>query len=96
MYSLVNVPTAASGVEIKGVVEGDHILIIAAEKGSKWRDGHSVMMADTWLGEHVLSAPEFLRQKYADDLATAIRMGRDAGYAQALADIRHLLGIKNQ
>lgn len=35
------------------------------------------MMTDVFIGNHMLGKP-VLRQMYANDLATAIRMGRDA------------------
>lgn len=94
IYSLVNVPRANGKLEIRGYVEGENIYIVAGERGSKWRDGNCVQMTNTFIGNHMLSMPDALRQMYADDIATAIRMGRDAGYAQAKAEIREALGIK--
>lgn len=94
IYSLANVPAKSDDLEIKGVVEGEQIYVIRAEKGSKWRDGRSVMMTSTLVGEHMLARPDDLRRMYADDLATVIRLARDAGYAQALADVRGALGIQ--
>lgn len=96
MFRLVNVPTQKSSLEIKGVVEGQEILVIAAEPNTKvecWR-GHASIMTDEFVGDHMLDKPEALRQMFANSLATAIRMARDAGYAQAMADVRNLIGAK--
>lgn len=94
IFSLTNVPAARDSREIKGVVEGPNIYIVAAEKGSKWRDGNSVQMVMTQIGDHLLDKPDVLKQMYADDIANAIRLGRDAGYQQALREVRDTLGIR--
>lgn len=94
MYRLVNVPEKNSKVEIRGEVEGETIYIVAAQPGAKWRDGRAAMMASTEIGDHLLAQPEVLRRRVADDLAFAIREARDAGYAQAMADVRQLIGAK--
>lgn len=86
IHRLVNVPTSKSGLEIKAVIEGEHVFIIAAEKDSTWRDGHSVLITDTYINNGVLT--ERMRQLYADDLARAIQMARDAGYRQAREELR--------
>jgi hypothetical protein len=93
IVSLTNVPSKDSNMEIRGHVEGENIYIIAAVKGSKWRDGHSVSMTTDFIGDHMMQKPHDLRQMYADSLAAAIRLGREAGYAQAQADIRAALGV---
>ena len=95
LYRLVNVPTEKSGLEIEGVVEGENVIIISKERGSKWRDGKSVSMAETFVGDHMLGMPAELRRMYAEDLAWAIRKARDAGYQHAQAEIRAALGIKH-
>jgi hypothetical protein len=94
LYSLVNVPRANDKVEIVGHVDGENVYVLCAEKGSTWRDGRSTAMANTLVGDHMLSKPADLRRMYADDLATVIRLARDAGYSQAMADVRSLIGAK--
>lgn len=93
MYRLVNVPSKDSKAEIRGEVEGETVYVVAAEPNGKWREGGALLMAETYLGDHLLGKPDLLRKKVSDDLATAVRLGRDAGYAQALADVRSLLRV---
>lgn len=95
LYRVVNVPTEQSGMEIEGVVEGENVLVIARARGpdSKWRDGKSRLITETLVGDHMLIRPHDLRRMYASDLASAIRLARDAGYGQAQAVIRAALGI---
>lgn len=95
LHSLTNVPSAASGLEIKPFVEGETIYIVCAPKNGKWRDGNSVSMTTTFVGDHMLEKPQALREMYAHDLALVISMARDAGYAQAQAEIRAALGIRD-
>jgi hypothetical protein len=92
MYQLTNVPTATSALEIKGIVNGENVKIVCAKRNAAPDDW--VMMTDTYVGDHMLAAPAALRQMYANDLAMAIRMARDAGYEQAKAEIRQVLGVK--
>ena len=94
MHRLVNVPHKNSKSEIRAVVEGNQITIIAADPGSTWRDGHSVMMTDEYIGDHMLAKPQELRELVGRSLAIAIEMARDIGYAQAMADVRGLIGAK--
>lgn len=94
MFRLTNVPRANSGLEIKPHVEGETIYVLCGAKDSEWRDGKAVAMTDTYVGDHMFSKPDELRRMYANDLATAIRMARDVGYAQAMSDIRNLIGAK--
>ena len=96
MYQLVNVPTAKSKTEIRGVVEGEHIYIIAAEKDSNWRDGHSVAMTDMYIGSHMFDDPAALRRMVAGALARAIEMARDAGYNHAMFDVCNLIGAQRK
>lgn len=96
MYRLVNVPHKDSKIEIRGEVEGEAIFIIAAAADSVWRDGRACLIADTYIDAHLLAKPDQLRKKVAEDLALAIRMARDAGYAHAMADIRRLIGAKDR
>ena len=93
MYRLTNVPTEASGLEIKGVVDGEKIKVVCAKPHAAPNDW--VMMTDTFVGDHMLAKPADLRRMYAEALATAIRMGRDAGYQQAKAEIRRVLGVNH-
>lgn len=91
MYNLTNVPTAASGVPINGEVDGETVRIVC---GKDAYGAGGTMMTSTTVGDHMLKNPDALRKMYANDLATAIRLGRDAGYAQAKAEIRRVLGVK--
>lgn len=91
MYRLVNVPTETSELEINGIVDGETIRIVCQAKGSAPSD--YIIMTDTYVGDHMFAKPADLRRMYANDLASAIRMARDAGYAQAQAEIRAALGI---
>jgi hypothetical protein len=92
LYQLTNVPTKASDLEIKGIVNGKNIKIVCAKRNAALDDW--LMMTNAFVSDLMLAEPELLRKMYADDLATAIRMGRDAGYEQAKAEIRHVLGVK--
>ena len=94
MHSLTNVPTAASGLEIKGRVDGNDISVVCAKRHAPEND--YLRMTSTFVGDHMLGKPDDLRQMYARDLATAIRMGRDAGYEQAKAEIRRVLGVDSR
>lgn len=97
IYGLVNVPSKKSGNEIHGHVEGESIYVICSEKGTTgWRNRSSVSIASGQIGDHMLGKPEALRKTVAEGLANAVRLGRDAGYAQAMADIRHLIGVKGE
>lgn len=91
VYSLTNVPTAQSKLEIKGFVEGELVYVLCCEKDSLGRDGRSSGMTSTFVGDHMLAKPAELRRMYADDLANAVRLGRDAGYEQAKAELRDWL-----
>lgn len=96
IYSLTNAPHRKHDkLHIVGVVKGENIHIICTTNQNlkEWPDGHSVSMTSTFVGDHMLSKPEALRQMYANDLATVIRLARDAGYEQARAEIREVLGI---
>jgi hypothetical protein len=86
---LTNVPTAASKLEIRAIVEGENIDIVCSERNSE----NYIRMTSTFVGDHMLAKPEDLRRMYADDLATAIRLARDAGYRQAKAELRTWLDI---
>lgn len=90
MHSLTNVPTKASGLEIRGIADGEQIDVVCmSDNGRDWS-----RMTTAYLGDHMLAKPAELRRMYANDLATAIRMGRDAGYEQAKAEIRAVLGVR--
>lgn len=94
MHDMTNVPHKSSVVEIRGIVQGEQIVIIAAERDSKWGDGRSVQMASTYYGDHLFKDPKHMRQKIAADIAATVRAARDAGYAQAMEDVRRLIGAK--
>ena len=97
MHSLTNVPTANMDrdYEIAGIIDGPDVRIVCRRRHPRERDaiGDCVTMTTTLIGDHMLANPQMLREMYARDLATAIRMGRDAGYHQAKAEIRSALGI---
>jgi hypothetical protein len=95
MYSLTNVPKKSDDLEIKGIVDGENIRIVCAKRHADANDDW-LGMADSYLGDHMLTKPAALRKMYADDLVTAIRLARDAGYAQAQHDIRLALGISRE
>lgn len=90
MHSLTNVPTKASGLWIRGIVDGEQVSVVCmgGRTPTSWSG-----MSSSYVGDHMLAKPEALRQMYANDLATAVRMGRDAGYAQAQEDMRRAMGI---
>lgn len=50
-------------------------------------------MTSIYVGDHMLTKPQALREMYGRDIAMAIRLARNAGYAQALADVRKVLGL---
>lgn len=91
IYQLTNVPSAASGLEIKAVVDGEAIRIVCAKRYAAADD--YVIMTTAFVGDHMLKMPDDLRRMYGDDLTTVIRFARDIGYAQAQADIQAALGI---
>ena len=90
LYSITNMPTALSGLEISGSADGELITIWAEDENGKgkWR------MTDTYIGDHMLTKPAELRQMIAQEIAAAITKARDIGYQQALAQIRSTLGVK--
>lgn len=92
MYQLTNVPTEASGLEIRAIVDGENISVVCSKRNAAHND--YLRMTSTFVGDHMLSKPADLRGMYANDLATAIRLARDIGYQQAKAEIRDVLGIK--
>jgi hypothetical protein len=91
IHSLTNVPTAASKVEIRTVVDGENVMIVSASKYAEPDD--YLVMTSTFIGNHMMAKPDDLRRMYASDLAIAIALARDAGYHQAKAEIRDALGI---
>lgn len=90
MYSMTNVPIAASRHQIKAHVNGENIDIRHVEQPGTMGWG----MSSLYLGDHMLTRPEELRQMVGDAIAFAITAGRDAGYRQAQADIRQSMGAK--
>ena len=94
MHSLANVPTKTSGLHICTQVDGPAIHILRSlEPTAKWGDGKSILMTSLHVGDHMMQKPNDLREMYGRDIAMAIRLGRDAGYAQAQADIKAALGL---
>lgn len=98
MHSLTNVPYKRNlQAEIRGVVDGTNVEVRCFDTD---RIGHgfaSSGMTSMYIGDHMFEPDkrEALRQMVADALATAIRMGRDAGYAQAQQTIRNALGCSS-
>ena len=91
LYNLTNVPTEASGLEIKEIINGENIKIVCAAKHAAPDDW--LMMTSTYVGDHMFKMPDEMRKMYASDIISAIRMARRAGYNQAKAEIRAALGI---
>jgi hypothetical protein len=91
LYQLTNVPTAASGLEVKVIVNGENIDIVCAKPHAAPND--YLRMTSTFVGDHMLAQPAALREMYGRDLAMVISKARDAGYAQAKAEIRAALGV---
>lgn len=95
MWSLVNVPPAcAKEIKIRAIVEDETIKIVRAKKSATENDW--LGMGDFFVGDHMLARPDDLRQMIGRELVSAIIMARDAGYAQAQAEIRDALGIKQR
>lgn len=96
MYRLTNVPRGKDPNAIVGEVSGATINIInrSLETKAQQMDRSGWVMTDFSIGDHLMEKPELLRQMVADTVATAIRMARDVGYKQALADVRAALGVE--
>ena len=95
MWSLTNVPPAsAKEIEMRAIVEGQNIKIVRAKKHAAENDW--VRMVDFFVGDHMLAKPDDLRQMIGDNIIAAILRARDAGYAQAKAEIRSALGIEQR
>jgi len=95
MHSLTNVPTEKSGHRIVGFARGENIDIRCLEKLPRGDMDPGVNMTSWYIGDHMFKPEnqQHLREAVANVIATAIRMGRDAGYAQAKAEIREALGV---
>jgi hypothetical protein len=95
MYNLVNVPAASEKeIEIQPRVDGQNVMLVRIRKGAppnQW-----VRMADTYIGDNLLSRPQALREKIAWEMAYLVQAARDAGYAQAQYEIRQALGIPHR
>lgn len=95
MHSLTNVPRAADkDRDIQVVVDGSDIRIVNAP--ARYVDAlDTSTMTTIHLGDHMLLAERYddLRNMIGRDIATAIRMGRDAGYRHAQMEIRDALGL---
>lgn len=92
MYNLVNVPMASEKeVEIRPRVDGAQVMLVWAKKGAPQHDW--VRMVDTYISDHLLSQPQALREKIAQEMAYLVQAARDAGYAHAQYEIRRALGI---
>lgn len=92
MWDLTNVPPAsAKEIELRVIVEGPEIKIVRAKKHAAENDW--VRMGYVFVGDHMLAKPDDLRKMIGDNIVAAILRARDAGYAQAKAEIRAALGI---
>lgn len=60
MHSLTNVPTAASGLEVKTVIDGQEIKIVCAERNAD--PNHWSVMTSVHVGDHMLQKPDALRE----------------------------------
>lgn len=94
MHRLTNVPTKDQDreIEIRVVVDGSNIKIVRAKRDAAKDDWAG--MTEVYVGDHMLSRPDDLRRMIGDAVASAIRLGRDAGYNQAKREIRNALGIE--
>lgn len=91
MYQIANIPSEKSRCQIKARVDGESIDIRCVDEPGTVGLG----MTSLYVGDHMLGKPEALRQMIGDTICFAIRAGRDAGYAQAKAEIRRTLGLKD-
>lgn len=94
MYRLVNIPHINSNVQIRCLVEGETIRIIACPIGSVFRDGLSVEVTNVYISNRMMNKPEALRGMIGNMIVFSIEAAREAGYAMAMADIRKLIGVK--
>lgn len=92
LYRLTNIPKSGNGMEIRGIVRDENIIIAAARRDAAPND--YAIMGTTMVGDHMLARGDDLRRMVAADLVAAISAARDAGYEQARADIRYALGIR--
>lgn len=60
IFQLTNVPTEASGLEIRGIVEGENISIVQAKPRAGPND--YLRMTSTYVGDHMLAKPDDLRR----------------------------------
>lgn len=78
MYQFINLPDK-NGPAIKGIAEDHRFHIVSAQPSG-----------DVTICEIERGSPDMIAQ----DIASAIRYARDAGYQQALRDVRRTLGIE--
>ena len=94
MYSIVNIPHASNKrAELTASVDGGHARVrVVDPKGEP--PYNSCGVCDLFIGDHMFEPDkrDDLRMMVARAFVTAIEKGRDAGYAQAQADIRAALG----
>ena len=90
MYSITNIPTAASRYQIKALVHGETIEIRQVQQPGTMGLG----MTSMYVGDHMLVQPEALRQMIGNAVAFAVEAGCEAGYAQAQYDIRRALNAR--
>jgi len=95
MYSVVNIPHAENKrAVLSGSADAGHAKVRVVDPKID-PPYNSCGVCDLFIGEHMFEPEnrDHLRKMVADALVTAIEKGRDAGYAQAQADIRKALGI---
>jgi hypothetical protein len=92
MYSLTNIPHHKARAEVDSRVEGESVRLVAYDRQAP--EGFQDLTMDTmFIGDHMLSKPQALREMVGRALVHAVIRARDVGYRQAQADIRDALGI---
>lgn len=99
IYNLTNVPRASQKtLQIRGEVDGEMVRVVCVQERTPYGAAceHSSDMCSTYVGAHMFEPQNhaLLRKMFADSLASAIRMARDVGYRQAMAELRELIGAK--
>lgn len=95
MYRIVNIPHANNkrAELIASVDQGHAKVTVVDSQGTP--PYNSCGVCDLYIGDHMFEPEkrDDLRMMVGRALVLAIEKGRDAGYAQAQADIRGALGI---
>jgi hypothetical protein len=93
MYNIVNIPHHKDRRQIGCRVDGETVRLVAVDRTAP--EGFQELGMDTmYVGDHMLTKPEGLREMIGLALVHAVIRGREVGYRQAQADIREALGVK--